>query len=380
LPTPADVISLRLARTFTLRTAIYLVAALTSAAVLAALITFVPAWIGAPHRHTQTKPTLVRNTAGNVAVAADADGFRKPADPLESALFSPVALQDDAFALTSDAAPAATSTAKRAAFLFESPFARARGLLFAAEPVGSDLLRQSLVFAPDVDSGRQIADLLRDSLPPERTLADNSAATIPVPRTRPREHQPMQAHIARAAVVTTTAKDSGGTSLVALSGPITFLKNLLHLGQSPDVEEPAAEAGARTAVYDIEAHVVYLPNGEKLEAHSGFGNLLDDARHVDAKDRGPTPPNVYRLSLRESLFHGVQAIRLEPVGNGNMYGRVGMLAHPYMLGPNGQSNGCVSVQDYPKFLHAFLRGDIDRLVVVSHGGATVASTAHAHAS
>ena len=47
-----------------------------------------------------------------------------------------------------------------------------------------------------------------------------------------------------------------------------------------------------------------------------------------------------------------------------MYGREGMLAHPYMLGPDGQSNGCVSVQDYPKFLEAFLRGDIDRLIVV----------------
>jgi hypothetical protein len=123
-----------------------------------------------------------------------------------------------------------------------------------------------------------------------------------------------------------------------------------------------------------------LPNGEKLEAHSGFGNLLDNARYVNKKNLGPTPPNVYRLSMREALFHGVRAIRLEPVGDGNMYGRVGMLAHPYMLGPNGQSNGCVSVQDYPKFLNAFLRGDIDRLIVVSHGGARIASTAKAHAS
>ena len=47
-----------------------------------------------------------------------------------------------------------------------------------------------------------------------------------------------------------------------------------------------------------------------------------------------------------------------------MYGRAGILAHPYMLGPDGQSNGCVSVQDYPKFLEAFLRGDIDRLIVL----------------
>ena len=48
-----------------------------------------------------------------------------------------------------------------------------------------------------------------------------------------------------------------------------------------------------------------------------------------------------------------------------MYGREGMLAHSYMLGANGQSNGCVSVQDYSKFLQAFLRGDINRLIVVA---------------
>jgi hypothetical protein len=37
-----------------------------------------------------------------------------------------------------------------------------------------------------------------------------------------------------------------------------------------------------------------------------------------------------------------------------------------MLGPNGESNGCVSFSDYPAFLNAFLSGEIDRLVVVEH--------------
>jgi hypothetical protein len=48
-----------------------------------------------------------------------------------------------------------------------------------------------------------------------------------------------------------------------------------------------------------------------------------------------------------------------------MFNRDGILAHSYMLGPNGQSNGCVSFKDYPKFLRAYLRGEIDRIVVVS---------------
>jgi Protein of unknown function (DUF2778) len=66
------------------------------------------------------------------------------------------------------------------------------------------------------------------------------------------------------------------------------------------------------------------------------------------------------------LFHGVRAIRLNPVDDGKMFGREGMLAHTYMLGPNGQSNGCVSFGDYPAFLNAFLKGEVDRLVVVDH--------------
>jgi hypothetical protein len=122
---------------------------------------------------------------------------------------------------------------------------------------------------------------------------------------------------------------------------------------------------ARTAIYDITAQTVYLPSGERLEAHSGIGELMDDPRHVQRKNRGATPPNVYQLKLRESLFHGVQAIRLTPVKESNMFGRDGILAHSYMLGPSGQSNGCVSFRDYAKFLRAYQRGEIDRMVVVS---------------
>jgi Protein of unknown function (DUF2778) len=120
-----------------------------------------------------------------------------------------------------------------------------------------------------------------------------------------------------------------------------------------------------TAVYDVAAHTVYLPNGKRLEAHSGLGNRIDDPRYVNERMRGPTPPNVYELQPREQLFHGVQALRLIPVGNGEVYGRTGLLAHTYMLGPNGDSNGCVSFRDYNEFLRAYQNGEIKRLVVVA---------------
>jgi hypothetical protein len=126
---------------------------------------------------------------------------------------------------------------------------------------------------------------------------------------------------------------------------------------------------SHTAVYDIEAHVVYLPSGLKLEAHSGLGKGFDDPRYVKERNRGPTPPNVYDLKWREAMFHGVKAIRLNPVDDSKMFGRDGILAHTYMLGPNGASFGCVSFKNYSAFLQAFSRGEIDRLIVVPHLGA-----------
>ena len=120
-----------------------------------------------------------------------------------------------------------------------------------------------------------------------------------------------------------------------------------------------------TAIYDLSAHIVYLPNGTRLEAHSGLGDRLDDPRHVNERDRGATPPHLYELTPREEFFHGVQALRLTPVGGGDIYGRAGLLAHSYMLGPNGDSNGCVSFKDYEAFLQAYQNGQVKRLAVVA---------------
>jgi Protein of unknown function (DUF2778) len=122
-----------------------------------------------------------------------------------------------------------------------------------------------------------------------------------------------------------------------------------------------------TAIYDISARTVYLPNGERLEAHSGLREHLDDPRFAHLRMRGVTPPHLYDLTPREALFHGVEALRLNPTGGaGAIYGRAGLLAHTYMLGPNGDSNGCVSFRDYQAFLRAYKRGEVRRLAVVAH--------------
>jgi hypothetical protein len=165
------------------------------------------------------------------------------------------------------------------------------------------------------------------SPPTAKLTATEDTPSIPLPRTRPK---------------------------LASLGPIGSL----------GIKPAEAPHPPRTAIYDIAAQMVYLPNGERLEAHSGLGPMMDDPSTVRHRNRGVTPPNTYELTLREQLFHGVQAIRLNPVDEDKMFGRDGMLAHSYMLGPNGQSNGCVSFKDYPRFLRAYLRGEIERIVVV----------------
>jgi hypothetical protein len=131
------------------------------------------------------------------------------------------------------------------------------------------------------------------------------------------------------------------------------------LGGSPPYDK-------QTAVYDIAAHMVYLPDGTRLEAHSGLGSRLDDVRYSHVRMQGVTPPHIYELTPREALFHGVPALRLTPIGGEDkIFGRSGLLAHTYMLGPNGDSNGCVSFKDYYAFLNAYRNQGIKRLAVLA---------------
>ncbi len=85
---------------------------------------------------------------------------------------------------------------------------------------------------------------------------------------------------------------------------------------------------------------------------------MDDPQHVDQRMVGATPPATYDLKPREKLFHGVRALRLTPTEGTSALGRVGLLTHNYMLGPRGDSNGCVSIKDYDRFLKAWDNGGV----------------------
>jgi Protein of unknown function (DUF2778) len=210
---------------------------------------------------------------------------------------------------------------------------------------------------------------LTESLPAPPAEAARAPVVELSPPTVERDHD-----AARAAPGETTAQPTLASAPSAAAP--AQLDNRSILQRIFDAfSQAASSARGGTAVYDIAAHAVYMPNGERLEAHSGLGSNLDDPRSFSQKNQGVIPPQTYALQPREQLFHGVAALRLNPVGDGDMYGRVGMLAHSYMLGPRGDSNGCVSFKDYDKFLAAYQRGEVSRLIVVTHGGAGSSSVA-----
>jgi hypothetical protein len=195
----------------------------------------------------------------------------------------------------------------------------------------------------------------------------SAASNIPLPRSRPADIRlEAQADPAPAVAAAPPPERSMLQKLTDLIPTPKF--SLASLGPDTGLYHDGPDLAAlgydKTAVYDISAHAVYLPNGVRLEAHSGMGNLMDDPEHVNERMVGATPPAVYDLKPRERLFHGVAALRMIPQDASATLGRSGLLTHSFMLGPTGQSNGCVSIRNYDAFLKAYQDGAFSRLVVL----------------
>ena len=213
--------------------------------------------------------------------------------------------------------------------------------------------------------------LLEDAPGPKVEESRPAASSgIPLPKSRPAEaNLDTRAGVPAFAQADAAPQPDRRTLLQKLSDLIPGRVRLASLAPDGSLFRDGPDLGAlgydgQTAVYDISAHAVYMPNGSKLEAHSGMGSLMDDPQHVHEVNIGATPPAVYDLKPRERLFHGVRALRMTPVDSNATLGRSGLLAHSYMLGPNGDSNGCVSFKDYDRFLQAYNNGEVTRLVVV----------------
>jgi hypothetical protein len=230
-----------------------------------------------------------------------------------------------------------------------------------------------------------LAGQLRESQTdlPSQTAAGPAVTGVPMPRSRPAEANllarndqpppppaaPVQQVDNRTFFQKVADMMPGKLQLASLDPNGGLLS-----GPSPDLG--ALGYDSTTAVYDITARVVYMPDGTKFEAHSGLGNLLDDPAHVNARNAGATPPGVYEMKPREKLFHGVPALRMTPVDGSDTFGRVGLLVHSYMLGPNGDSNGCISVKNYDRFLQAYRSGMIRRIAVVISVQDTQSASTH----
>jgi hypothetical protein len=201
-------------------------------------------------------------------------------------------------------------------------------------------------------------------------IEDEPAApstSVPLPRTRPSDARLEMTN--RATGPSSAAQGDERTLLQKLGDLFPGRVTLASLTSGDGLFRTGPDLAALgydsfTAVYDISAQALYLPNGVKLEAHSGLGSRMDKVDSVGERMVGATPPGTYELRPREKLFHGVRALRLISTDSESTLGRSGLLVHNYMLGPNGDSNGCVSVKNYERFLKAYGDGEVTRLVVV----------------
>lgn len=347
----------------------------------------------APHARTAALPDFFGARTAALSTAAVADKPSHPFGALTDFRLSPASPSRDAVsqaslqaALQGIASRSATQLASALSGQPSSPF----GSLVDPGFFKTSIVQASLEAAP-------AAPVPAAPLPPKREVAAiEEAAPLPPARPAALAATPAPALAERRAA---PSDKSAGPATASAGDDRNIFEKLFGVGHSASPAtayaepEPRAAGGARvaslaatdrssgfsffaksgpppgydkyTAVYDISARTVYLPDGTKLEAHSGLGDRLDDPRHVNERMRGATPPHLYELTMREDLFHGVQALRLTPVGDGDVFGRAGLLAHPFMLGPNGDSNGCVSFRDYDAFLKAYQQGQVKRLAVVA---------------
>ncbi|RZM97735.1 hypothetical protein CWO91_37450 [Bradyrhizobium genosp. SA-3] len=221
--------------------------------------------------------------------------------------------------------------------------------------------------------------LTEDDQPPaEEARPSQRADAVPMPRSRPVQADLASQIASSQAYADTSPRVDNRNFFEKFTDKIKLASLTPDSGlfnKAPDLA--ALGYDSRTAVYDISAKAVYLPGGVALEAHSGLGPLMDNPDHVDRRMVGATPPATYELKPREKLFHGVRALRMTPVEGTSALGRVGLLTHNYMLGPRGDSNGCVSIKDYDRFIKAYDNGEFNRLVVVPNlrGSATASQRA-----
>ena len=249
-------------------------------------------------------------SAGNFDVAV----IRHVPAPVRTALAAP----DSSVVFESRWASPAPATEKGSSFSFDDRFAAAAPQSIAAAPQAvpatQSVASATEAVSPPQKPERQIAALAPVAPPlavaPERKVAD----AVPIPMSRPAEARASHgasvrdmAQRAKAAVMSVASNDkppapakpptiferlfgrfestvaSSGSALAYASADASSTGSIGPINQNIASVGTGALYDRQTAVYDIAAHTVYLPDGTKLEAHSGLGSSLDDPRSAMAE-------------------------------------------------------------------------------------------------
>lgn len=317
-----------------------------------------------------------------------AGNFDAPVIPLKQSVAArtPQAIVNTVFASLPEPAPAIAAPATIAApstLGFDDRFAAAAAQGVAPNPQAATMQLASASPSIEIAKPADLPKLLEAARPKQSSAApvQVAALTPAAAETKPAKATGVtvrdMAQRAKAAVMSIGSGDKPNM-VEKLWGKEPASRSLLSYasadvsatGSLPKLQNPMLGGSApydrETAVYDIAARKVYLPDGTVLEAHSGLGAKKDDVRYAHVRMQGVTPPHIYDLKPREALFHGVPALRLTPIGGQDkIFNRDGLLAHTYMLGTGGDSNGCISFKDYYAFLDAYRKGGIRKIAVVA---------------
>ena len=336
----------------------------------------------APHApKVQTRfDTIV--AAANLSPSKLAQAFAKSREPLASDAAPLDAPSDDRFAHIALTAGLSTDEEGPTADRFGPATAIENGYLLASlipsDEAGdlADVLSSDAVDASPVETAA--LDPVEVPIPSRRPALDKLApresdekpiAAVPEKPIAAAPRKPIFAAPDKPAAASPKARSDRAAPLLAYASPDEgkptvggAFRNLFNSG-------PSVAAGKGVAVYNISAGTVTMPDGQVLEAHSGIGHMADNPKYINVKMNGPTPPDTYKLKMRERRFHGVEAIRMLPVDGKVKHGRDGFLTHSELLrGRKNQSHGCVAFKDYNRFLNAFKKGKVTHIVVIPGNG------------
>lgn len=181
------------------------------------------------------------------------------------------------------------------------------------------MFKPTVVAAPDTPkpapSRAEIASAPDVALPPTPPAR---VASVPLPSARPSDFKFPQSRVKPGHSEMVERAKNAALAAMASKTPSLFDKLFGRTAPGPVLAYAGSDGGVMsdgtsttpagsseddklTAIYDITARTVYMPNGTKLEAHSGLGAKMDDPRYVHVRMHGATPPHIYTLAARGAV-------------------------------------------------------------------------------